>query len=259
MCKGGKKMYDLQKASMWKRISAFLFDGILVCVLAALAAFALSAVLGYDGYADTVNAAYDRYGEEYGVDLRMSMTEYSQLDEEGVMKLQAAYDALNADSEASHAYGMMMELSILIISFGFLASFLALEVIVPMAFGNGQTLGKKIFGIALMHTNMVRVRTPMLFARTILGKFAVETMVPAYIILMLFFGTIGSVGLIVLGLYLLLQLIVLIATHTNSAIHDLLAKTAVVDMGSQMIFETEKELMEYKKRIHEEKVSKAAY
>ena len=43
--KSGKEhcmILDLQKASMWKRISAFLFDGILLSIVAVLFALVLS-------------------------------------------------------------------------------------------------------------------------------------------------------------------------------------------------------------------------
>ena len=51
-------MFSLQRAGMWKRISAFLFDFILGGVAATLFAFLLSGLLGYDGYVDTLEAAY---------------------------------------------------------------------------------------------------------------------------------------------------------------------------------------------------------
>ena len=47
-------IYDLQRASLWKRISAFLFDAILLGIAAVLFAWCLSAALGYDGYSDTL-------------------------------------------------------------------------------------------------------------------------------------------------------------------------------------------------------------
>ena len=62
-------IYDLQKANMWKRISAFLFDGILLGILAVLFAWLLSMVLRYDSWNNKLNDAYTRYGEEYGVRL----------------------------------------------------------------------------------------------------------------------------------------------------------------------------------------------
>ena len=244
---------------MWKRISAFLFDGILLSIAAVLFALGLSVLLGYDGYAAKVDSAYARYGEEYQVNLRLSSLEYEQLDETGKANLQAAYDAMNADQEARHALGVMMEMTLLISSFGILLGFLLLEFTVPLLFKNGQTLGKKIFSLGVMHTSGVRLSAPMLFARVILGKYAIETMVPVYILLMIFFGTIGVIGPIVIFLILILEAVVMIATHTNSTIHDLLAKTVAVDIGSQMIFETKEDLIAYKEKLHAEKAAKATY
>ena len=60
--------------------------------------------------------------------------------------------------------------------------------------------------------------------------------------------------MLILGLILLLQIILMISTHTNSCIHDLLAKTVAVDMQSQLIFETEEEMIAYKNKVHAEKV-----
>ena len=84
-------------------------------------------------------------------------------------------------------------------------------------------------------------------------------MIPVLIVMMLFFGTIGIFGLIILGLILLLQIILLIVTRTNSAIHDVLAKTVAIDLASQMIFDSAEEMTEYKKRVHEEKAQRAEY
>ena len=39
-------IYDLQKASMWKRVSAWLFDTILLSIVAVGFAFLLSTILG---------------------------------------------------------------------------------------------------------------------------------------------------------------------------------------------------------------------
>lgn len=252
-------MYELQKASMWKRISAYLFDMILLGIVAVLCMLVLSAVLGYDGYSATVDAAYEAYGEMYNVDLRISSGEYDKLDAETRARTDEALMAMNRDNDSRKALNMMMQLSLLIASFGILAGYVILEFILPMLLKNGQTLGKKIFGIAVMHTSFIKLSGPMLFARTILGKFAIETMVPVYIVLMMFFGAIGVVGPAILILLAVLQIAVLAFTNTNSAIHDLLSKTVTVDLASQKIFENEKELIEWKEMMHAEKVQKQAY
>lgn len=250
---------DLQRASMWKRISAFLFDAILLSVISVLMALVLSHLLNYNQYAETVDGAYAEYGAAFGTNLRMSAAEYEALDEAGKESMKAAYEAMNKDGRATHAFGMMVELSVLIASFGLFFGFLILEFLVPLFFKNGQTLGKKIFGIGVMHTTFVKISPPMLFARTILGKFAVETMIAVYILIMIFFQSIGIIGPAILLILLVLQVILLIATDTRSLIHDLLAKSVVVDIGSQMIFETNEELIAFKQKQHAQKVSREAY
>ena len=62
------------------------------------------------------------------------------------------------------------------------------------------------------------------------------------------------VGIIVLALFFILQIGVMIATQTNSSIHDLLSDTVVVDFASQQIFDSEEELIAYKQKKHEEEV-----
>ena len=51
-------IYDLQRASMMKRISAWLLDTILLCIAATLMAYLLSAAFGYDGYSQRLDARY---------------------------------------------------------------------------------------------------------------------------------------------------------------------------------------------------------
>jgi len=252
-------MYDLQKASMWKRISAFLFDGILLGIAAVLFAWLLSVALNFDGHYAALNESYAAYGEAYGVNFSMSLSEYENLTEAELENVNAAYTALGADEKAVYAYNMVIQLTLTITSLGLLLAFIVMEFTVPMLFGNGQTLGKKIFGIGLMHTNGVRIKPVTLFIRTILGKYAIETMVPVLILVMIYFGSIGIVGTLVLGLILLTQVILLISTHTNSMIHDVLAKTVTVDYASQMIFDTYEDLIAYKQKEHAEKVASQPY
>ena len=55
---------DLQKANMWKRISAYLFDMILLGIAAVGFTFLLSSILGYDSYTERLDAAYEKYEAE---------------------------------------------------------------------------------------------------------------------------------------------------------------------------------------------------
>ena len=247
-------IYDLQRASMWKRISAYIFDAILVATLAVGFALLLSTVLGYNGYTARLDAAYDRYATEYGVDFDIKATEFEQLSEAEQARYDEATKALFSDEEVKFVYTMIVNLTLLITSIGILLSFVILEFIVPILFKNGQTLGKKAFGIAVMRFDGVKIGTPILFVRAILGKYTLETMVPVLFIIMLYFGMTGGIALLLIGALLIGQLILIFSTRARTPLHDVIANTVTVDMASQMIFESQEAMLAYKKDLHAEKV-----
>ena len=240
-------------------MSAYLFDIIILAVVSIGAVSALSAAFGYDGYSEKMTQYYEQYEEQYGVDFDISAEDFEKLTEEEKNKYHEADDAMNNDGEVIKAYRMMFNLSILIVSLGLFIGFFILEFIIPAFLGNGQTLGKKIFGVAVMRTNSVKITTPILFIRAILGKYTIETMVPAFLLFMIFFGVLGFVGMLVIFAILLLNLILVFATRTSSTIHDLLSDSVVVDMASQRIFDSYDSMIEYKKKLHAEAVAKEDY
>ena len=252
-------IYDLQKASMLKRISAWLLDIILLTIVAAGFALLFSGLFGFDAHNETLNNAYAKYEQQYGIQLDITQESYDSLSQEQKDLYQAAYDSLSTDHEAVYAYNMLMQLSILIVTLGIFFAYLLLEFAVPLWLKHGQTVGKKIFGIAVMRADGVQLGAVALFVRTVLGKYTIETMIPVLIIMMIFWGSIGIVGPIVLGLIGLLQIILLIVSRTNSVIHDYLANTVTVDMSSQLIFRTTEELIAYQKRVAAEKAAKQVY
>ena len=241
---------DIQKANMWKRISAGLLDLILLSVVVAFLAMLLSSVLGFDGYNNALDDCYQKYEAEYGISFDITMDDYNAMTQDQIDLYNDAYQAFSKDEDAIYNLNMIVRLTITIASTSILLGFLILEIAVPIFFKDGRTLGKKIFGIGLMRTHGVRINAVALFIRTFLGKFAIETMIPVLIVLMIFWGTIGIVGpLVIVGIGLL-QIILLATSQTHSLIHDRLSDTVVVDIESQMIFDTEDERIESTKRIH---------
>lgn len=264
--------FSLQKANLWKRISAFMFDMILTVIVTVGFATVVAAIVQYDAHLDRYQAQQERYStlsapyyeqieEEFGVDLKISDEEKEQLTSEeqaayNEENLRAAKDKLEelleTDAEIiqlaksmQQSFYKMFNMSVLIISISlFLATFIFYFVL-PLLFKNGQTLGKKIFGIAVIRTNGVRISNFVLFVRSVLGMYTIELMVPVILVLLIYFGILGIVGTITIGLLLLLEIGVMIATKTNSSIHDLLSDTVVVDMASQQIFESEAALKAY--------------
>ena len=249
-------MFDLQRASMWKRLSAALFDSIILFTVIVGMALLLSTVLNYDSYVTRMNELEQKYGEEFGVDLDITAEEMKALTEEERQVYEAANEAYGRDPDVIYTYNMMLSMAVVIVTFSILLGYLLLEFLVPLLLKNGQTFGKKLFGIGVMRADSVRLPSILLFARTVLGKFTIGTMVPVYVVIMIVFGRLGFFGTVIVGGLLLVQAILFFGTREHTPIHDKLAGTVAIDLASQMIFESPEELLEYKKRIHAESVEK---
>ena len=250
---------DLQKASIWKRTAAWLFDSILLGILAVACGVLISWVLGYDAHSATLESAYAKYEQAYGVVFEISLEEYEAMTQEQRHNYDTAYAALIADEEAMYAYNMMLSQTLVILSVAILLATAVLEWLVPRKLGNGMTLGKKIFGLALIRNDGVQLNNLQLFTRSMLGKCTVETMIPMLIILMIYWGTMGVAGTVVLFALFFGQLACLLFTRGNCAIHDLMAGTIVVDYASQTIFKSTEDLIAYHKKVAADRAARAPY
>lgn len=254
-------IYDLQKADIWKRASAALLDFILTVILATGFMFLLSLAVGINSYTEQYEARQEIYETKYGVSFdEIDTTEkYEALSEEQRKVFDTAFGEFAADKEAIYLYNMLFHSTIMTISVGMLLAFAILEFIVPLLFKNGQTIGKKVFGIAVMRLDHVKVSAKFLFVRNILGKYTVETMIPVILIILIIFNLVGFMGPVIIALVLFSNIIMMIATKTNSGIHDMLASTVVVDLASQMIFDSPEAVLEYKQKVHAEAAERASY
>ncbi len=248
-------MYDLQRADMWKRISAWLFDFILLGIVIVGAAWGLSAALKYDTHWEALEACYDKYEQEYGISFDITEEQRAELTEEQLAKYKEAGEKMQEDATIRVKYTLVVNLILIITSCSILIGHVIMEFVIPLAFGNGQTLGKKIFGIGVMRLDGVKVTPLQMFVRSILGKCTVETLVPVFCVITVLLKVMGIIGIAVMAAILLSQIVLVFATKTHTPIHDVMAGTVTVDMASQMIFDTPEELIAYKQRIHQEEVS----
>ena len=256
---------DLQKAGLWKRFAAFLLDIILIVIVATGVLTLLSWATGYDKYLDTYKGRMQAIEEDYGLieagvleenvhltDLRK--TEYDALSQEKKTLFDQAWQAFREDREAMAAENMMLSLLMLFTSIPVLVGYIVVEFIIPLIFKNGQTLGKKVFGIAVVRVDCVKVTPLQMFVRTLLGKYTIEAMVPLLLTVLY-----GWVGLVVLAGIAVLEVVVMVVSKNHSLIHDLLAGTVAVDMASQKIFESPEALLEYKKKLQAEAAAQSQY
>lgn len=251
---------DLQKASVLKRASAFLLDLILFSILAVGFAVLVSTVTKYDTYAQKQDQFLDTYAEQY---LGMKLDDFEKLTDDEQKPYEQAYldmyKALNDDKEFSQNFSMIVSLSLLMVSLGIFFAMLVLEFIVPLILKNGQTVGKKIFGIAVIRPNGVKANHISLFIRALLGKYTIETMIPVLLFMMMSFGMIGIVAPIILLGICILEIVVFSVSGTNSLIHDVISDTVSVDMASQMIFDDDECLIAYKARLAAEAAERKPY
>ena len=245
-------MLDTQRAGMWKRLSAALFDAIILFTVIVGMALLLSSVLNYGQHIDRMDELEAQYAEKYGIDFDITAEELKALSEEELKVYEEADKAWSEDPDVIYTYNMMLSMAMIIITFAILLGYLLLEFLIPLLLKNGQTLGKKLFGIGVMRVDSVRLPAILLFARTVLGKFTIGTMIPVYIIIMIIFGRLGLIGTVIIGALFLVQAILFFGTRDHTPIHDKLAGTVTVDLGSQMIFDSPDALLEYKKRLHAE-------
>jgi len=251
--------YDIQKAGILRRISAGLFDAILLMVLICGIAWGVSAIIDMDAKMEAMNAVYDRYEKEYGIDFTITEDALASKPEEEQQKYQEVIDTMNNDEQAIFAYTQVINSFLLIASISVLISHLLLEFLVPLLLKNGQTLGKKVFSVALMRKDGVAVSPFAMFVRSILGKCTIEVMTPVLVLVMLFLGTGGTFGPIVLLGLAVGQIALLIFHPHNAVIHDLLACTIPVDLSSQLIFSSAEAKLEYEKQRAAEKAERAEY
>ena len=243
-------IFDIQKASTLKRASAFLLDLILFAVLAVGVAALISLACDYDYHV-----------EQFEVNSQFYQKEIDAMYGEGFsIETPEQFDALSPEAQeafkiAKVSLSKVVNFTLLMVSLGIFVSILVLEFIVPLIMKNGQTVGKKVFGIAVIHQNGVRVNTITMFIRAILGKYTVETMVPVLLVYMLFMipgSAIASV--VVLGLLVVLEIVLFFTSKgMHTFIHDVFAKTVCVDLASQMVFDTEEDMHAFRRNAYAEK------
>ena len=242
-----------------KRISAFLIDALLLCLVAVAIAPLLSGIVGYQKIQDTYQSHREQYYEQYGIKNNISEVEYNQLSNEERARYEAADKAFGADPEVNRLQMLIFNLFIVIVAFSIFFAHLILEFLVPLFLKNGQTLGKHIFALGVIRVDCVKLSTFQLFVRSIIGKYTIEVMVPVMLLVMLVSGVIGIMAPIVIVLFWILQIVLLIVSRTNSLIHDALAVTVVVDMMSQVIYESDAALLEAKKQAAAEQAQNTPY
>ena len=282
-------MFELRKIGFVKRASALFLDAILLVVLTTGFMFIISLICDFDHeqdlfikyseewseyhkeYAQGVSEAYgftytaDEKNENFTItdkngskvtlnDVWQKLEEAKGEGNETTQAAWAKFQVLKTEAPMDRQYSYLFNLIFMMISVGLVLSYLILEFILPIIMKNGQTVGKKIFGIGVVRPDCVRITIPQLFARTFFGKFAVETMFPVLLVLLFFFGNLGITAIVLFAAITILNIAVFFASKNRTPLHDVFAHTVVVDIKLQVVFRSTDEMMERKTLQHTEMV-----
>ncbi|MBQ3894589.1 MAG: RDD family protein [Clostridia bacterium] len=234
-------MTDVQHAAFSKRLFAFLADVVIAGLLVTGIFLLLWTVFDVDRYKDVYGEVKASYEKEYGVTFGMNAEDFGKLDKDAQDNYTKAVDAMNADERANNALKTYLIYALSILAGGALISGLLLEFLVPLLFKDGRTLGKKLFGLGVMRTGMLRVKAPVLFVRGVIGKAVFELLLPAVMTATALMGVTGIFGFIMVGVFGIAEIVALVKTGGQCFLHDVLADTYVIDWSSQPIFDTAEE------------------
>ncbi len=279
-------MFELKRIGIIRRASAWLLDAILLSVLVTGFMWVISLICRFGEAQDLANeyyAAWEDYRKEYipGVaefygftyeetedggytiqkdgeektlaDVIAALTE-SEGGDEATAEAYQKYRELPPAEEVNRQYSYVHNLLFLCISLGLFLSYMILEFILPLILKNGQTVGKKVFGICLVRPDCVKIAPIALFARTLIGKFAIETMFPILLVFLFFYARMGLLSVILLAALAILNIVLFFATKNRTPIHDVLAYTVAADIKTQMIYSSQEELAEKKAAAKRERV-----
>ena len=254
---------DIQKAGLWQRIAAGILDMILLLVLTTGVCWGLSAVFNFEGYLEQSEVIRQQYTQQFDLPEEVSQEMVNAMTPEEYgeykAKVEAADAAIREDAEAVRVLNMVVNLSLIIASGGILLSMILLQFVVPLLFGNGQTLGKKVFNLCVIRNDGVKLNNLQLFTRVLLGKYAVGVMIPVYAGIMLLLNIPKLLLLLLAAVLMISQVVSFLATRNHSLLHDRMAGTVVVDYGSQKIFKTTEDLIEYQKKLAAERAARQQY
>ena len=252
---GYKQTYGINNASVLKRAMAFLVDLILLIVLATGLLYVSGKVFDYDGNYAKLEEKYEYYGIYTGTTTDgvkdACVIEYN---EDGSIKeddpCYLNWKAFNADEEAMYYRTKCDNLMLLMLSSSTFLAVIILEFILPLIFKNGRTLGSLLMHIGLIRSDGVKATPVQLFARAVIGRWGIETMIP---LLSFAFAMVnpsgGLMGMIIIFVFLIIETICIGFTKNHTSIHDLIPGLVCVDNDSQFYANDIGELLRMKESV----------
>ena len=240
-------VYGIQRASLFKRLAAFLLDIILCSILTLGIATVMSNLVKYDALSDKLQDKYIEFNvgtmDETGM---ITLCEFpiqqeGESDEDYINRCNEdscyqSYLNFTKDEEVKQLQADLFQKTLIITSLSLLLATALVYLLFPLLFKNGQTLGMKFVQEGLVTNKGVKVEFTHVFLRWSMGIFVIETMIPIYSLIYILLTGQGIAILAIFNLLLLLlNLVIYVLTPNHIFIHDLIGGTCVIDMNTQVI------------------------
>ena len=227
-------MLEIKKAGLVKRGIAALVDLILIAALCIGVGFVVSPMTNYDEKIQEYEELIDEYTEKYGIDTELTQEQFDKMTKEEQdaynMRVEEANAALNEDEYALELYYDIIVLSLFNVTVYILVAYLVLGFVVPLLFGNGQTIGKKLFGIGSVSFSGNRINIIQLLVNSGIKGVSLWLVPAMYCFAFMDLGVSFVHLRYAIALLCLINIICFLATKNRLWLHNVISGTVCADV-----------------------------
>lgn len=227
-------MLEIKKAGLVKRGIAALVDLILIAALCIGVGFVVSPMTNYDEKMQEYEELIDEYTEKYGIDTELTQEQFDKMTEEERdaynKRVEEANAALNEDEDALELRYDIIVLFLFNVTVGILVAYLALDFAVPLLFGNGQTIGKKLFGIGIVSFSGNRINIIQLLVNSGIKGVSLWLVPAMYCFALMDLGVSVVHVRYAIALLCLINIICFLATKNRLWLHNAISRTVCADV-----------------------------
>ena len=221
------------------RFAAFIIDAILLVILLTGCLYIFSMIFQYDAHLATLESEYIKEGYLI-LNVEKNIYEYLA---ETAPNYNAVLESVKNNQVILQEQQYLATYTTNVPALSIAIVLLILEFIVPLFLKNGQTVGMKVFKIALISNNNIRISSLQLFARCLIGKIAILGVIPMFAISYILINpTGGLLGTIILIIIAIIQITTIVKSKNHAGIQDIIAQVYPVNFAETVIYRNKEEL-----------------
>lgn len=234
-----KSIYCPVKANMINRVAAFFLDFVLFVILVTGSLFITAKIANFDSHNDILHEQYREIGYEKFNEETNEWYYISEDDENFNIVIEKYKKNEIIQKEESYINSFVLNAPLLCI---FIAMFIV-EILLPLIFKNGQTLGMKCLKVAFISNNQIAVKPLQVFIRGLFGKIVLMGLIPFMGLFFAFFNPNGGLsGTLIIVLIYGIHFVMLFASKNKSSLSDMIGQMYAVDYNQTIFYKNIEEL-----------------